>query len=164
MQEIWLPPNTPNSKAVGRFVDIHDEYTNREGTKCERIVTVLLHKVPGSQDVSSNLCKDNPDGAKLKKEWSAAWELYAKTKAKEASQPPAIPTATEFGIKGTPIEEADFIGKDRLTYLKHQGFLTLEQLRDMSDAQCQSVGFGAKSWRKKANEYLIVKADEAKRN
>jgi hypothetical protein len=164
MQDIWLPPETKNSKVVGMFVDEVHEYTNREGVKCERTVTVLRHKVPGSQDVSASLCKDNPDGAKLKKEWPKAWELYEAKKAKAGTEPPPVPTATEYGIRGTPIEDADFIGKDKLTYLKHQGFLTLEQLRDMSDAQCQSVGFGAKSWRKKAAEMLIVKADEAKRN
>lgn len=163
MQEIWLPPNTANSKVVGMFIDETHEYTNREGVTCERTVTVLRHKVPGSNDVSASLCKDNPDGAKLKKEWAKAWELYETKKAKAATQPVPIPTATEFGIKGTPIEEADFIGKDNLAKLKLMGFLTLEQLRDVSDATCQGM-FGMKSWRKKAAEMLIVKADEAKRN
>lgn len=163
MQDIWLPPNTPNSKVVGMFVDETHEYTNRVGEKCERTVTILRHKVPGSQDISASLVKDNPDGSKIKKEWAKAWELYETKKARAVTAPPPVPTATEFGIRGTPIEEADFIGKDRLASLKAQGFTTMEQLRDMSDAICQSVGFGAKSWRKKANEYLIVKADEAKR-
>lgn len=163
MQEIWLPPNTAKSKVVGMFVDETHEYTNKDGVKCERTVTVLRHRVPGSQDMSASLCKDNPDGTKLKKEWAKAWELYETRKANAVDQPPAIPTATEYGIKGTPIEEADFIGKDRLAFFKAMGFLTLEQVRDMSDGVAQNI-MGAKAMRKKAAELLIVKADEAKRN
>ena len=160
MQEIWLPSNTPQSKAVGRFVDRDHEYTDRHGEKHIRTVTVLEHKFPGSQDVSTSLCKDNADGHKLRKEWAQAWALYEKQKAASAGAPP-IPTATEYGVKGTPIESADFIGKDNLARLKLMGFLTVEQLASMSDAQCQNVGFGANTLRKKAAEFLVVVRDEA---
>lgn len=152
MQEIWLPSTTPNSKAVGRFVDIHDTYKDRAGNQCERVVTVLLTMIPGSNDVSSQLCKNNPDGEKLKALYPQAWELYQSTK----TAPPAAeqPTATQYGIKGTPIESADFISRQRLGQLKLMGFLTLEQLAGMSDTVCQNVGSGAKALRKKAAEFL----------
>ena len=157
MQEIWLPSNTPQSKAVGRFVDRDHEYTDRHGEKHIRTVTVLEHKFPGSQDVSTSLCKDNADGMKLRKEWSQAWALYEKQKAAAVGAPP-VPTATEYGIAGTPIETADFLGKDFISRLKLMGFLTLEQLADMSDATCNNVGFGARDWRKKAKQYLDGKS------
>jgi hypothetical protein len=154
MQELWLPPNIPNAKAVGRFVDVHDEYVTREGERKQRIVTVLLHKIPGSHDVSSSLCKDNPDGHKLRKEWAAAWSDYQKRKAAEEAAP-AVPTATEHGIKGTPIEHADFISKDRLAFFKDMGFLTIEQLAGMSDAIVANFSSG-RNIRKKAAEFLTA--------
>ena len=144
--------------AVGRFDDHTQEWVDSKGERRSRVLPVLYHKAPASLDVSATACKDNPDGLKLKKEWPQAWEYYLKCKATAATAPPPIPTATEFGIKGTPIEDADFLGKDKLAYLKSLGFLTLEQLRDMSDSGCQNVGFGAKAWRKKAKEHLDVKA------
>ena len=161
MQEIWFPPNTANSKIVGRFEDHTQEWVDSTGTRRSRTLPVLYHKAPASLDVSSTTCKDNADGAKLKKEWAQAWAYYEKCKAAGPAAP-AIPTATEFGIKGTPIEEADFIGKDRLAFFKSMGFTTLEQVRDMSDGVAQNI-MGAKMMRKKAAEMLIVKADEAKR-
>jgi hypothetical protein len=157
MQEVWLPSNTSNSKAVGRFVDHTDTYTNKAGEKCTRDVVLLLTKIPGSNDMSSHLVKDNPDGRKLKAEYSRAWEHYERTRSAPAA---AIPTAVEFGLKGTPIEVADFIGKDHIARLKLMGFLTLEQVADMSDAICNTVGFGARNWKRKAAEYLVVAKDQ----
>lgn len=154
MQDIWLPPNTPNTKVVGMFAEEEHEYTDRDGRKLKRTVTVLRHKIPGSHDVSCSLCKDDDNGAKVKAEWSKAWDLYQKNKALRAQMPPPTPVAVELGLKGTPIEEADFLGKDRLAYYKDMGFLLIEQIRDMSDADCNNVGHGAKANRKKAAEYL----------
>lgn len=154
--EIWLPPKTPNSKAVGRFVDVVDTYTDRFGQKQSRELTVLLHKIPGSNEISSSLCKDNPDGHKLRQEWSLAWAEYEKRKAVEAAAPPPVPTSVELGVKGLPIEDLGFLGKDKIAYLKSMGFLVAEQLATMSDLQCQNIGFGAKNWRKKAAEHLAV--------
>ena len=155
MQEIWFPPITPNSKIVGRFEDHTQEWVNSKGERCSRTRPVLYHKAPASLDVSSTPCKDNPDGEKLKKEWAPAWEYYLKCKAAAPTAPP-IPTATEFGIKGVPIEEADFLGKDRLAFFKSVGVLTVEQLCDMSDGICQNI-MGGKAMRKKAKEFLAAK-------
>lgn len=159
-QDIWLPPNTAHSKVVGRFFDQVHEYTNKDGEKCERTVTFLEVRIPGCE-ASCQLVKDNPDGRKMKAEYSAAWAHYEKTKAAMATAAPPVPTATEFGVRGTPIEELNFIGKDRLAMLKLMGFLTAEQVRDMSDAVCNQVGFGAKDFRRKAAEHLLV-ANERK--
>ncbi|RPJ38985.1 MAG: hypothetical protein EHM35_03335 [Planctomycetaceae bacterium] len=153
--EIWLPSATKDSKAVGRFVDITDEYTDRTGQKRTRELTVLLHKIPGSLEVSSSLCKDNPDGDKLKKQWPLAWAHYLKTKELEKASPP-VPAATELGVSGLPIESLDFLGKDKMAYLRSMGFLTAEQLAGMSDADCQNVGFSARQWRKKAAQRLAA--------
>ena len=161
-QKIGFPSNTPNSKAVGYFTEETFEFTNSKGEKVERTYVMLKHWVPGSVDYSSTPCKDNSEGAKLRKEWSQAWEHYEKEKAKGAVAAPEVPTAVEYGIKGTPIESLTFLGHDHLARLKAMGFLTAEQLRDMTDTICDRVGFGARNWRKKANEHLIVAEDQAR--
>ena len=161
MQEVWFPPNTPNSKIVGRFEDHTQEWVDSAGERRSRVLPYLYRRAPASNDVDCVQCKPNTEFEKLKKEWSAAWADYEKRKASSPGAPP-IPTATEFGIKGTPIEEADFIGKDKLAFFKMTGCLTIEQLAEMSDSICQNI-MGGKMIRKKAKEYLIVKADEAKR-
>ena len=162
MQKIGFPCNTPNSKAIGYFCDETHELTNSRGEKVSRTYTMLKHWVPGvSGDFSSTPCKDNADGAKLRKEWSQAWDHYLKEKAQAPAAPP-IPTAVEYGIAGTPIEDLTFLSADHLTRLKMMGFTTAEQLRDMSDTACNNVGFGAKGWRRKAAEHLVVAEDQAK--
>ena len=162
-QKIGFPCNTKNSKAVGYFTDETFEFTNSKGEKVTRTYTMLKHWVPGvSGDFSSTPCKDNEDGYKLRKEWSQAWEHYQKEKAVDTPVAPQIPTAVEYGIKGTPIEELTFLGKDQLARLKALGFTTAEQLADMSDTACNNVGFGAKDWRRKAGEHLFVAHDRAK--
>lgn len=154
--DIWLPSKTPNSKAVGRFVDGEHTFTDAQGEEKTVPVLWLYTKVPGlDHETSSQRVKDNPDGKKLKAEYAAAWELYTRNKA--APKPDLVPTATEYGVKGSPIEELNFLGKDQLARLKLSGFLTAEQLADMSDMQCQNVGFGAKTWRKKAKDFVALK-------
>lgn len=163
MRQIGFPCNTPNSKAIGYFTDETFETTNSKGEKVSRTYTMLKHWVPGmSGDFSSTPCKDNEDGKKLRKEWSQAWAHYEKMKAATPTAPDT-PTAVEYGIAGTPIEELTFLGKDQLARLKAIGLTTAEQLRDMSDTACNNVGFGARDWRRKAGEHLFVKQDEALR-
>ena len=159
--QVWFPASdTASSRIVGRFVDIEDTYTDRDGMKKTRVVTILEHKVPGSNDISTSAVKPfNKD--ELVRRFPQAWELYEKTKAVETVAPPA-PTAVQFGIKGTPIEELSFLGKNNVAYLKSMGFMVCEQLRDMSDTDCNNVGFGSKSWRKKAAEHLASVAANAK--
>lgn len=155
MQDIWLPSSEgKDSRIVGRFRDIEDTYTDREGNKKTRVVTILEHKVPGSSDISSSIVKPfNKD--ELTRRFNTAWELYEKHKAASVNAPPEVPLATQLQIKGMPIETVNFLGKDKIGYLKSQGFLTVEQLANMSDADCQNIGFGAKKWRKQAAEHLV---------
>jgi hypothetical protein len=159
MQELpWLPSSAPNAKVVGKFEDGTHTYTDGAGVEKTIPVLWLKTKVPGvDHEVACRRVKDNPEGVKLKKEYSQAWDVYQKAKGAVHAEP--VPTATEFGVKGTPIEDANFLGKDSLARLKLMGFLTLEQLADMSDTQCQNVGFGAKEWRRKAKEHLVVLQD-----
>jgi hypothetical protein len=158
MQDIFLPPNTPNSKVVGRFVEWTKTWTDQNGDKKERQVISLQTMVPGIAEPTSSIVPPGPVGDKIKKEYSAAWALFEKNRQRTV---PEVPTATEHNIAGTPIEDASFLGKDFIARLKLMGFLTLEQLADMSDTQCQNVGFGAKDWRRKAREHLIVVRDAA---
>lgn len=155
MQDIWLPSNTPNSKAVGQFADFTKHFTDQSGNKRTVTKLMLYTMVPGVAEQSSQVVMDDDEGRRIKADYSAAWDLYLRNK--EAPKPDPIPTATEFGLKGTPIEHADFLGKDQLAKLKMMGFLTIEQIADMSDMACQNVGFGAKTWRKKAKEHIAVK-------
>jgi hypothetical protein len=152
MQEIWLPSNTPNSKAVGRFDDFVKHFTDQQGKKQTRTKLMLYTKVPGAAEPSSQTVLDDKEGNEIKASYSLAWEDYLRRKA--SPQHEAIPTATEYGVKGTPIEHANFLGKDYIARLKMMGFLTIEQLADMSDAACNNVGFGARQWKRKAAEYL----------
>src|SRR5262245_61220820 len=159
MQEIWLPSNTPNSKTLGRFDDFVKHYTDKDGQKQTRTKLMLYTKVPGVAEPSSVHVTDDREGQRVKSEYSLPWDDYLKRKA--APQSEAVPTATEYGIKGIPNEHADFLGKDQVARLKLMGFLTIEQIADMSDAACNNVGFGAKQWRRKAAEHLVVARDQA---
>lgn len=159
MQEIWLPPNTSNSKTLGKFDDFTKTITDKDGKKVTVTKLMLYTKVPGVAEQSSTTVLDDEQGKRIKAEYSAAWDLYLKNKAKPQTE--AVPTAVEFGVKGTPIEYADFLGKDHLARLKMMGFLTVEQLAEMSDAQCQNIGFGATAWRKRAGEFLVVARDQS---
>ena len=154
MQVIWFPSaDTKESRIVGRFVDLEKEYTTSDGQKHRKVVTHLEHKVPGSSDISSSIVKPF-NQAELIGRFPQAWKHYEETKAKATIEPEPVPTAIEHGIKGTPIENLNFLGKDKLAYLKSMGFLVVEQIANMSDADCQNVGFAAKAWRKKASEHL----------
>lgn len=159
-QSLWMPSaDVANSRIVGRFVDIEDEWTDKEGFKKKRHITVLEHKIPGSADVSSSIVKPFNKN-ELVKRFPEAWRLYEEAKAKAIAEPEPIATATEVGLKGTPVEELDFIGKDRLAGLKLMGFLLAEQVADMSDGICQNIS-GGKMMRKKAAEYLAEKKARA---
>lgn len=159
--QVWFPAaDTASSRIVGRFVDLEDTYTDRDGIQQTRVVTILEHKVPGSNDISASAVKPF-NKAELVKRFPQAWDLYEKTKAVAPAAPPE-PTATQFGIKGTPIEELSFLGKNNVAYLKSMGFMVVEQIRDMSDTDCNNVGFGSKSWRKKAAEHLASVAANAR--
>lgn len=150
--DIWFPEDgIKNARIVGRFVDEQHTLTNGQGEKKTHTFTMLQHRVPGSQDVSASVVKNNSEGAKLKARFKSAWADYEKRKATEPA--PVVPTSVEHGIKGTPIEEADFIGADRMAFFKSMGFLTVEQLAGMSDAVCANFSGGLRL-RKKAAEHL----------
>jgi len=157
MQELWLPPNTKDPKVSGRFEDHSYEHTDQHGTRKWHTALVLYTKVPGSSDTSSKVVRNNPEGEKTKTEYAAAWADYQKRKELAANAPAQEPLAVQHGLKGTPIEEADFIGKDRLAFFQAMGFLTIEQVRDMSDTICQNMRSGV-SLRKKAAQFLASRA------
>lgn len=158
---LWFPASdTKESRIVGRFNEIEDTYRDKDQMQHTRIMTVLEHKVPGSGDVSASVVKPF-NKAELIKRFPQAWAHFEKKKAATATEPEPIPTATEHGIKGTPIEVLDFLNKRDQAYLKTMGFLIAEQLRDLSDTDCNNIGFGSKSWRKKAAEHLASAATNA---
>ena len=157
-QSIWFPSaESANSRIVGRFVDLDDDWTDANGEKRTRRVTMLEHKVPGSTDVATSIVKPF-NRAELIARFPNAWSHY---EAIRGTVPVVeTPTATLHGIKGTPIEDADFIGHDKMAFFKSMGFLVVEQLRDMSDSVCQNIS-GAKLLRKKAGEFLASKTANA---
>lgn len=154
MQDLWFPSaEGKDSKVIGRFVDHEKSFTDKDGKKITKMVILLEHKFPGSSDISTSVVKDF-NKAELIRRFPMAWERYEKQKADAIARPPEVPLATELGIKGTPIENVSFLGKDKIGYLKSQGFYTVEQIAALSDTECQNIGFGAKTWRKKAAEHL----------
>ena len=152
LQDIWFPAKE-SSAVVGRFVDIEkvDVKASEEAQRAiMKVVPALEAKVAGGHDISVQIVKPFNKND-LTARFPGAWEHYEKLKAMTSSEP-IVPIIA--AIKGMPLDQADFIPRERIRWLAAQGFTTVEQLRDMSDATVQTLGRGALSWRKKATEHL----------
>jgi len=147
----WFPQKGSQG-VVGRIVEIPKLHAAKS-REAQRPVTIM---VPAMQ---TKVLKDSADDSfkELKEhnreqicaDYPGAWEYYLQSKAGEPPKPEEVPQ-----IKGMPIDRADFIAREKLTWLKMQGWSTVEQLAGMSDEQVGSLGPGARSWRKKAKELL----------
>lgn len=151
--DLWFPA-LESKNVVGRFIDLEyvDVAKSREAEK-EVMATrpALESKVVGSTDISHQPVK--PFNAKeLRTRFPGAWEAYEAAKASPEPEP-EVRTLRQ-SIPGTPLDKSDFLPRDRMPWLYDQGVQTLEQLRDMSDAQVQNMGRGAAHWRKQAKAFL----------
>lgn len=161
--EMWFPVDGSKS-VVGRFVDTEIEVTQADGSKRIFKRPALEAAVAGktSTDVSFQLVKDH-EKAKIVARCPLGWAHYEKLKA---APPPveAVPLLSDLGMKGTPIEAGALAcswNNDRITWFKSQGIYTCEQVAELSDAVCQSMGKGAVGWRKKANAFLALQKSNA---
>lgn len=157
MSNMWFP-SSESQQVVGRFVDVESDNpaeSRKHGKLVKMWRTALETKVVGSHDVSVQVVKPFNEIA-LRSRFPGAWEYYQSQKAGK-DMPEIQP------IDGIPIEEATFIGKEKMAWLKMQGIVTVEQLATLSDAQIQNLGHGARTWKKKAGQHLASREAEWKK-
>ena len=151
--------SSESHQVVGRVVEVdkvHWAESKAAGHEVTRRVPVMETKVLSSADVSHQVIKDW-NRREVCNRFPGAWEAYEKAKASMAPVEPKAPAAPAPVSAGTPIDRAsDFLPADKVAWLKTIGFTSLEQLADMSDAQIQDMGTGARQWRKKAKTLLAT--------
>jgi hypothetical protein len=154
--ETWFQ-SREDSRIVGRVseartVDILE--SEKQKKTVWKMVPVLLSKVPGSSDESSQAIKPfNRD--ELCGRFPGSWEHYEALKAAQAEVPitahPYVPSGAT--TSGTPLHAADFIPRASLAWLSALGFSTIEQIAEMTDVVAQGLRGGSKL-RKQAQEFL----------
>jgi hypothetical protein len=152
MREMWFPIDG-SDKVVGRFVDTELEVTQPDK------VTKIMHRRPAlearvagnSTEISFQVVKDF-NREQLIKRCPAAWAYYEANRDKPDDA--KVPTISDVGIKGTPLETMNAFNNERVVWFKSQGIQTVEQLAALSDSTLGNLGMGARGWRKKAIEHL----------
>jgi hypothetical protein len=149
----WYPARESQA-VVGRIIEL--EYLHagksREAGKPVTIMTpVLESKVAGSTDVAHQYLGHLPDHDReeICARFPGAWENYEAHKGGDLGKIKEVPT-----LQGTPIDRAEWIAREKIAWLRMQGLTTVEQLAAISDAQMQQLGTGARTWAKKAKQYL----------
>ena len=160
----WFPIDG-SGKVVGRFIDTSLDVTQKDGHTVKTFVRPALEsKVAGSNESVPQLMKPFNE-KELIARCPEGWKHYQAVKAAEAetaAQPQSgIKTVADTPIKGVPIEDLGLFSHDKIVWFKAQGIYTVEQVADLSDTICQNLGFGAKAWRKKANDHLKVHGRKA---
>lgn len=159
LREQWFPSADDKAIVVGRFIDVETvnaAKSREENREVKMLRTALESKVAGSHDVSCQLVKPFNE-SQLKKRFPQAWAHYEAQKRRPPEEIEAernAPIILGADTVGTALHKADFLGRAQMEKLAVQGFSTIEQLADMSDTQCQNIGHGAVTWRKKAQEFL----------
>ena len=147
----WFPQKGSQS-VVGRIVEIEKLHAalSREAQRPVNIMVPCMEMkvLRDSADVSFKELKPH-NKAQICADFPGAWEHYESLKGAEIGKTEEVPP-----INGMPIDRADYIPREKLAWLKIQGFSTVEQLAEMSDSQVQSLGPGARNWQKKAKALL----------
>ena len=138
---------------LGRFVEIEIDdpvLSRKHERKILRKTIILETKIAGkgatSAEISTQRVKPfNED--ELRNRFPGAWESMM------VREDNSIDKIIE-GESGTPIDGADWIPPTKRAALKETGVTTIEMLAAMSDATVHDWGPGARSWRKKAAEFL----------
>jgi hypothetical protein len=147
----WFPA-LDSQQVVGRVIEVEKEHPakSRELGRSVKIwVPYMASKVlKDSADVSGQEIKPHNQVA-ITSRFPGAWEHYLKLKENQPNKDEVVAE-----VPGNAIENANFIHRDKILYLKHAGFSTIEQLAAMDDHQMQSLGRGAREWRKKAVQHL----------
>lgn len=155
--DLWFP-SSESQQVVGRFVDVESDNpaeSRKQGKLVRMLRPALETKVVGSHDISVQVVKPFNE-LSLRTRFPGAWEHYEAKK--KGSKPVDIQP-----IDGIPIEDATFIGKEKMAWLKMQGLMTIEQLATLSDAQMQNLGHGARTWKKKAGQMLSDRESQWKK-
>jgi hypothetical protein len=150
-QTEWFPA-TNDPAIIGRVVHVKriNEAESRKQHK-EVYITfpAIEHKTAGIQgDVSFALIKEEADPANAEywtRRFAKAWAAY---KGAENQIP-----------EGTPLDAFDALPEHKAAEFKMHGLTTIEQLAIMSDANCDSIGTGAKKWRTAAQKFLRTRAN-----
>ena len=146
----WFP-DTYASGVVGRFIEI-EVVDPIESTKQQKevgkIVPALESKIPGSQDTAVQRLKDF-NRKELLGRFPGAWDHFEKHREVREDVIPVIRM-----VKGTPIDAADFISRQKARELSDQGFVTVEHLAEMSEAVKQYLGRGALKIQRDAVAFL----------
>ena len=150
MSEVWFPM-LGSQRVAGRVIEIektHGARSREEKRTVNIMVPVMASRVAGEHDISHQEIKEH-NRSEICARFPGAWEDFQRRKDQAAPMPAELPE-----IKGTPIDRADFIVRDKLAWLKLQGFSTVEQIAAIDDAQMQKLGPGARTWKKKAATML----------
>lgn len=152
--EVWFP-SVEDSRIVGRVTEARtcDQVASEKAGKTVwKMVPVLESKIPGSIDVSAQAIKPH-NRDQLCGRFPGSWEYFEKSKSEAGSAPASPFVSGGPSVTGTPLHEADFIPREKLAWLSTLGFLTVEQIAEMSDTTVQNLR-GASKWRKQAQEFL----------
>lgn len=148
-REIWFP-SMESQSVVGRFTEIEVDdiiESQKRGEHVTKWVPALESKIAGSHDVACQRVKPFNETA-LQSRFPGAWDYFLKTKATE-------PAHEEMpAVKGTPLDRLDFIPREKIAWLKMQGFSTAEQIATLGDHQLANLGPEARKWKKKAGQSL----------
>lgn len=136
-EERWYPA-LDGPQVVGRF-EWYDKLMIADSIAADEKkylkIIVLRHKVIGSTDEDTTPLKDHNREA-LKARFPAAWQAFQGEIPAVSGVLLSDPSVTLEGMNAARVEQFKIIG-----------ILTLEQLAGLSDAQCQSSGFGTRTLR-----------------
>ena len=148
----WFP-DRHGSGVSGRFIEIEvvDPLKSAEQQRSvTKWVAALESRIPGHTDISVQRVKPHNE-KDLIANFPGAWDWYqAHREEREDEKVVRI----ESFPKGTPLDRADFIPREKVRLLADQGFCTVEDLAKMSDAVKQIIGRGASKMQKDAAAFL----------
>lgn len=150
-QTDWFPA-TNEPTIIGRVVLVKRVNEGESKKQLREIYTTypaIEHKVAGIQgDVSFALIKEdkNPtEAAKWQRRFSKAWAAFKGVASNVA--------------EGTPLSEFDELPENKAKELALHGLTTVEQLAEISDATCDSIGMGSRKIRTAAQRFLKKRAN-----
>lgn len=142
----WYPAANERG-VVGRFeyMDLIDVPASKAADeKKTKPIIVLREKVAASTDDTVRKVKPETQEEMIRR-FPDAWKAF---------QGEVVP------VSGTPLSEIGFNADKTVMYRLH-GIMNVEQLAQLSDAQCQIVGFGTKKIRDQAQDHLRQKQEAA---
>ena len=146
----WYPEVNSGGQVVGRFrfnetlPDIAASLAADREIK--RKIIVLESKAIASSDVSVQPVKPYNE-REFRTRFPEAWAAFQ---------------GEEVKIVGTPVKQMGVFTEDQVLFLQLNGVLSVEQLAGLDDAKCNNLGFGWRTSRQKARDFLAKYVDAAK--